>query len=284
MNFMTYLKKLIASFLRKNKEKHKPLISLLIPFSSTDPERIRNFRWLLEYWECELPDAEIVIGRSNGRIFCKNEAFNDAASRAKGDILVLLDADAYLDGKVIKRCANKIVKELEKGNRLWYVPYRQLFRLTECITQDIITSCPCEPLRLPCPPSLDCVTENGHKSRYGHRYAAMATIIPKEALDAIGCFDERFKGWGGEDIALLRALDTLWGKHKTTNNCIFHLWHAFIGDDYKTRRWKNQRGGGSNDKLANEYNRARRQPFKMRKLVDEGCEYRRRKHKWWKLI
>lgn len=96
-------------------------------------------------------------------------------------------------------------------------------------------------------------------------------IFPREALEVLGCFDERFKGWGAEDVALLRALDTLWGKHKTMNECIFHLWHPFIGSDYKTRRWEGQERSNPNDKLANEYNKATRHPTKMRELVDAGC-------------
>ena len=70
---------------------------------------------------------------------------------------------------------------------------------------------------------------------YGHRYGAMITILPREALDTLGCFDERFKGWGGEDIAFLRALDTLFGKHKTIDDDVMHLWHPVIGLTWHVR-------------------------------------------------
>lgn len=250
--------------------KDQPKISLLIPFSSGSQIRERTFQWLLKYWAHELPCAEICIGKSKGKIFCKGEALNHAARKATGKVLVILDADTYFDGEIINHCADRILEELE--HHLWYVPYNKLYRLTKEITDKILDSPPQDPLRIPHPPLPDDIEySNMDKSGYGHRYGAMITIMPREALDVLGCFDERFKGWGGEDIAILRALDTLYGLHKTTDNDVLHLWHPFIGVDYKTRVWEGQDSGGGNNHLASEYNKATRNPSLMRRLVDEGC-------------
>lgn len=253
---------------------HRPKISLLIPFSSKSRIRKHAFKWLLQYYRHQLPNAEIIVGHSHSKIFCKGRALNDAAKKATGRVLVILDADTYMSGKVIERCANRILQELE--NNLWYVPYRYLYRLNKRITDQIIFSDPSNPLCIPSPPPPEFLDDKGNKSMYGHRYGAMVMIFPREALDTLGCFDERFKGWGGEDIALLRALDTLYGKHKTTDNDILHLWHPFIGGNYQTRTWEGQKHGSANNKLANEYNRATRNPAAMRKLVDKGCRKRRK--------
>lgn len=271
------LRKLRAFFLKiffSKCYREQPKISLLIPFSSKDPVRIKSLKWLLEYWSYELPEAEIIIGKSRGKVFCKGEALNDAVKKSSGRILVILDADAYISGKVINHCADRILEEIY--NHLWYVPYHNLYRLKKEITKEIIESDPWNPLRLPSPPPSCYVEDNGHRSKYGHRYGAMIMMFPREAYETLGCFDERFKGWGGEDIALLRALDTLYGKHKTTRNDILHLWHPFIGGDYRTRMWKGQTSGNINSELANKYNRATRHPNKMRKLVNEGCEYKQK--------
>lgn len=257
--------------------KRQPKISLLIPFRSSNYQRTKTFKWLLKYWAHELPHAQIVVGTSRSRIFNKSEALNDAASRATGKVLVILDADAYLPGHIIERCADRILEKRE--NHLWYVPYRRLYRLTRHITHKILESDPTNPLRLPSPPPPEDV-ENGQKSAYGHRYGAMIMMFPREALEILGCFDERFKGWGGEDVALLRALDTLYGKHKTTDNDILHLWHPVIGHSYKTRVWEGQDSAHPNDKLAYAYHRATRHPSEMRRLVDEGCEFGRRRRRF----
>lgn len=252
----------------------KPKISILIPFSSKDPVRIAHFKWLLKYWKYELPDAEVIIGISKSKVFCKGEALNNAAKQSRGKVLVIMDADAYIPGEVIDRCADKILEELD--NHLWLIPYRHLYRLRKDITELIIESDPANPLRIPQHPPKELTENNRDISKYGHRFGAMCQMFPREAYNVLGCFDERFQGWGGEDIALVRALDTLWGKHKTTKNDILHLWHPYIGWDYNSRRWPGQKSAGGNSELANAYNRATRHPSKMRRLVDEGCKFKRR--------
>ena len=283
---MRYLRKFLRmlfrffGFWRHDHHHHekRPKISLLIPFTTKSAERKAEFEWLLKYWRHELPDAEIIVGTSHSRIFNKNEALNHAFQKATGKIIVTLDADAYMPGRIIERCANRILEEVESGNHLWYVPYRHLYRLKREISKKIIASDPKNPLRLSSPPPMEDV-ENGVQSSYGHRYAAMAMVFPREALDAVGgCFDERFKGWGGEDVALLRALDTLYGKHKTVNTDILHLWHPVLGDSYKTRIWNGQTSSQVNSNLANAYNRATRKPEQMRKLVEAGCRARKHSH------
>lgn len=272
MSCSMFWRKLKAYFCQPEMEE-RPKISLLIPFSSKDHKRNRNFRWLLEYWKHELPEAEIIIGKSHSKIFCKGEALNNAVRKSTGKILVILDADAYLPGHILDRCANRMLEEID--SHLWYVPYRHLYRLREEITEMIIESSPEDPLRIPSPPPPDYYENNRDRSKYGHRYGAMCMMFPREAYYILGCFDERFKGWGGEDVALLRALDTLYGKHKTTNNDILHLWHPFMGDSYKTRVWEGQKGSSANQRLANKYHKATNHPEKMRRLVDEGCKHKR---------
>lgn len=265
MNFLTFLKRFTIYFLGVFKRKRKrPKISILIPFSSNNPNRIANFKWVLKYWKKELPDAEVIVGTSEGPVFCKSEALNVAARKSTGRVLVIMDADAYIAGEILNKCADRI---LRGTHPLWFVPYRNLYRLSEKTTELIIKSSPSKPLRLN-PSLLPLAEEEGYKSKYGHRYGAMCMIFPREAYDVLGCFDERFKGWGGEDVALLRALDTLYGKHKTTNNDIYHLYHPFIGESYQTRKWEGQVNPNINSILANEYHKATRRPTKMRALVD----------------
>lgn len=257
------------------KPKVQPKISLLIPFTSNNEHRQNVFKWLIQYWKNELPDAEIIIGHSMSVPFCKTEALNNAAKRANGKVLVVLDGDAYLDGSILDSVADIILEELDLGNKVWYVPYRNLYRLNEDVTMQIIESDPADPIRVPDPPP-DVYLDNEPKaSKYGRAYAALAYMIPREALDALGCFDERFnKGWGGEDISTLLALDTLYGKHKSTDNGIFHLWHPKIGDTFRTRAWEGQTEDEPHRFLTLQYRRASQSIEDMQALVDEGCDFR----------
>lgn len=270
-----FLRKLKVFLLRLLGFKIK--LSILIPFSSTDPIRKRNFEWLVRYWLHELPYAEILIGTSSSPIFCKGEALNNAASRSHGKVLAILDADAYLRGSVLMGCVNNILEAQQNNTNLWYVPYRNLYRLSPKTTFDIVASDPKAPLRLPTPPDPSMLLNNGGTIQYGHKYGAMLMIFPRTAYNIIGGFDERFKGWGGEDIALVKALDTLFSHYKTTSNDILHLWHPFYGSDYKTRVWEGQEKGQANSKFANEYFNAASQPSKMKKVIEASKAYRKNK-------
>lgn len=253
-------------------------MSILIPFATNNRYRRKVFKWVLKYWKHELPNAEIIVGRSKSIPFCKNEALNDAFRRSTGKVIVMMDADAYIDGSIIEDCADKILENLD--NHLWFVPYRRLYRLNKETTEKVINSDPNDPFIFDCPPTLDEIEDDSEsRSGYGHRYGAMCQIYPREAIETLGCYDERFTGWGGEDVSILRALDTLYGKHKTTNNCIYHLWHPFLGKSYdekqweQTRKWDGQERANNNERLTNRYNRATNKPIQMRILVDEGCRY-----------
>lgn len=253
---------------------HRPKISIIVPFGSKDPHRNRVARWNIKYWTDEIPDSEIIIGRSHSKPFSKTEAFNNGLERALGDVFVLLDADAYMDGEVISAAADRILEELKEGEHLWYVPYRRLWRLNQRVTEQILDSNPKNPLRIVDPPPPEDIDGSYTHSTYGKRYAAMVMVIPREAYETLGGFDERFKGWGGEDASILRALDTLWGKHKTTNNAVFHLWHPQIGKTYRDRMWEGQHHRHPNDHLAQRYHKANKHPKQMRELVDEGINAR----------
>lgn len=250
----------------------RPQISLLVPFraSSNAPHRARIWQWLSRYWKHELPDAEIVIGRSWSKTFSKTEAVNDAASRARGRIFVILDSDTYIRGEVVLRCARAIEDAQRRGIKRWYIPYRHLYRLTESSTERVLTSNPCWPYRFPSPPPSDEV-ESTIGSMHGHRFGAMIQIMPREAFETVGCMDPRFKGWGGEDVAFLRAVDTLYAKHKTVDSDVLHLWHPRIGDTVYDRMWEGQSRPGLNQQLANQYGRATGDRVRMRALVDAGC-------------
>jgi hypothetical protein len=258
--------------------KRAPQLSLLVPFraSKDHPHRVRLWRWLQQYWAHELPDAEIVMGRCRSQIFCKTEAVNDAAQRARGRILVILDSDAYLRGEQIVHAARAIEEAGRRGINRWFVPYRHLYRLREQATEEILASDPRQPLRLRHPPSLDDV-ESLTSAAYGHHYGAMCQMMPRAAFECVGGMDPRFEGWGGEDVAFLRAVETLWGKNKSIDAPIYHLWHPSIGTTAKDKQWEGQSRPGVNNRLATRYGQATGDRARMRALVDEALALQKRR-------
>ena len=116
--------------------------------------------------------------------------------------------------------------------KLWFVPYRKFYRLTQEASEVILNSKPSNPIKyIGEPPEIHLLNNtpfNGTSgSSYGHWYGALVQIMPKEAFKEVGGWDERFRGWGGEDHAAMRAMDTLYWPHKTLPTPVYHIWHPF---------------------------------------------------------
>jgi predicted glycosyltransferase involved in capsule biosynthesis len=206
---------------------------------------------------------------------CKTMAVNRARAKAHGDVYVILDADCYISGDIIADCAARIRKARRQGHRLWFVPYRHFFRLTPGATYKLVQSDPVHPYRFPSPPPAGDV-EGREGSSFGHWFGALIQIMPREAFDMAGGMDKRFRGWGGEDVSFMHAVDTLYSRHKTTDNDVLHLWHQKEGNLWRDRKWEGQAEPGTNDALSWRYYDCRGDRERMQRLVDEGtnAEYK----------
>jgi hypothetical protein len=255
-------------------------VSILIPFRCPDRgnPRVRNVEWLKSYWKAQLPGAEVVMGDDpeTDLPFSKSVAVNNAAAKARGDVFVIADADGYVSADSVMHCVEEIRSARKKGQRLWFVPYRLFFRMTEEASRLLLASDPRSPFPFSEPLAQEHVLGDTDPA-VGHWYGAMLQIMPREAFEAVGGWDERFRGWGGEDHAAMRAMDTLYGPHKTLPGQVLHVWHPQIGPKgaaavvhWKERMWEGQDDTGVNDKLSNRYYAAQGRPKVMRALLDEG--------------
>lgn len=255
-------------------------ITIVIPFreSRKYPRQAHNFRWLKKYWRKQLPGAQIVVGTDHAHLpFSKSAAVNDGVARAYGDILVIVDADGYIAVDAVLHCAHEIRRARDRGQRLWFVPYRQFYRLTECASDRVLRSCPEFPYTFPTPPNEEDIQSRlGSGAGRGHWYGALIQILPREAFDCVGGWDERFRGWGGEDHSIMRATDTLYWRHKTLPGQVLHLWHPMFSDEgtgewfpWSKRLWDDQEKAGNNFALAARYSKAHGNRRQMRALVNE---------------
>lgn len=246
---------------------HRPQVSLLVPFRDNSEHRARVWAWLHTFWASHLTDCEIIMGADNGFPFSKARAVNRAAAQARGRVFVILDADALMDPADLQAIVDQIDDAVSAGRRLWFMPYDHLYRLTEAATLDIIRGIPTAPFSVPIPPP-DPWVETVNTTTYGHQYGAMIQVMPREAFYAVGGMDPRFRGWGSEDAAMLRSLDTLYAPHQVAHNGVLHLWHSRPGNDYQTRRWVGQ-NMQTNTRLAQRYKAATGEPGYMRTLINE---------------
>src|SRR6266498_2155214 len=259
--------------------KSQPQISLLVPFrEGNDPHRTEIWNWLKQFWDSTDLDCEIVVGTDSGIPFSKSCAVNNAAKKARGRIFVILDSDCYTNPETVQKCADAIEYSEKTARKLWFVPYLHLYRLTEEITLKFLESDPTLPYSMPIPPPEEWI-EKGSTNQYGHRFGAMILIMSAEAFWSVGGMDPRFRGWGGEDVSFMRALDTLYGLHETVDNSIFHMWHKRPGINYLTRRWEGQRTYNVNIRLGQRYGLANGDNTFMKALV-----YEHHRPRWWKSL
>jgi glycosyltransferase involved in cell wall biosynthesis len=256
----------IIGTLRRRRRSKGYGISLLVPFTGDGAERERNWHWLRAYWRESLPLAQIVEVASYERPFCKTAAVNEAFSRSSGDVVAILDADAYLDACTLLKAA----WEIRADRRNWFVPYQRMYRLTERVTSLVVESDPDDPLTLTDPPPAGAwISENGQST--GHWYGALCQIMPREAFEAVKGMDPRFRGWGGEDVSLMHSIDTLYSRHKTLNAPAYHLWHrsTSAGTGNAAKRWDGQPRAVMNSQLTSRYSKAFNDPEAMRRLISE---------------
>jgi hypothetical protein len=250
-------------------------ISILVPFRDDHEEgRGDNWAWLRQYWKHALPDAEIVLGDAPGEPFSKTCAINAAFRASTGDVLAMIDADCFIDASVILDCASKIRqgRSREPREAVWFIPYNRLFRLTRVATMYLIASDPKDPFKFGAPPDdIDVGPTNG--SGFGHWFGALIQIFPREAFEAVHGMDPRFRGWGGEDVAFVLALDTLFGVHRLTSNQVLTLWHSVQSkpgtNPNLLRIWEGQTDPRTNWRIAGRYRKALRDPEAMREIIDE---------------
>jgi glycosyltransferase involved in cell wall biosynthesis len=260
-------------------------ISILVPFYSSPSanQRTLNWNWLYEYWKFHLPGAEIIMGidekvNINNQPFSKACAVNYAAKRALGDIFVIADADGYISTDSVLKCAMEIRKARKKKHTLWFIPYRKFFRLNESASKKLLQTNSNNKYHEPETDEILITKDfNGLSgSVHGHRYGALFQIMPREAFKITGGWDERFRGWGGEDVTAMRVMDTLYGPHKTLPSSVSHIWHPFVTVENNqkiiSRIWDNQENYKSNGNLSNRYFRALGNVEKIKALVNEWKE------------
>lgn len=246
-----------------------PQISILIPFRGDAGHRDVVLAWVRRFWLTHLTDVEIIIGEDVGVPFSKASAVNHAAQRARGRIFVVLDADAIMDPEIVQRCADRLDAA---ATPLWFVPYLRLYRFTQAATMTKLGTDPQAAYAMTSPPPADDVLPTGKD--YGHQFGALILIMPAAAFALVGGMDPRFRGWGGEDGSFMRALDTMYALHETTDNDVLHLWHAHPGGGYLRRRWIGQRMPNANSRLAQRYALSTGDPTLMRALLAERTELR----------
>lgn len=221
-----------------------PTVSVLVPLGQLDEHRARAWSYVEAHYRRSHASWQLVTGECDDVAWSKGEALRRAYSASSGDVLVIADADSLVDAVT-----------LEKAVRLaprapWVVPHTTVYRLTPDETTKVYAG---GPLRRG--PRLVVRTP------YTGPAGGGIVVLTREAWETVNGIDERFEGWGGEDISFGYALATLVGWYERLGGRLFHLWHPHPAPDL--------RGSPASETLVARYKAARSDPDAMRALIDE---------------
>lgn len=232
-----------------------PLISILIPFRDTG-DRKKQLQWLQKRWEKLFPEAEVIIESDDGQNpFSKTIAVNKCYKRATSDILAIVDADVWLDPKILIKAAN----DIRQGNANWVRPCGTVYRLTKNFTMNLIEFDPST--------AFPKVKPEEHTERITPT-VGLVCVFSRKQFEAVGGMDERFRGWGWEDTAWNFMLDGMFGKAQIWDNIVYHLWHPRIKDDEDKPIWPGQTE--RNAVVGKEYTRNRFSRSALRRMAKEN--------------
>jgi hypothetical protein len=209
------------------------LISVLVPFRANGPRdiRIKSWKWIEQRWRHLLPDAEICLGTDIGQPFSKSVAVNDAYYKSRGDMLVIVDADSWVEyGNLEVGIHNAYVREH------LVVPWWTAYRLTKEDSKEIMKQDPTGPN-----PVTEQMRINAAGTGPSPASAAMVLCIQRVSFERVGGWDPRFRGWGSEDVSFGLSCWTLLGRNEYGLGEAFALYHPqpTIGE---MRVWKNDTG------------------------------------------
>lgn len=231
-----------------------------MPFRANGPRdsRIKSWRWIKERWEHLLPEAELCVGTDKGQPFSKSVAVNDAYHKSYGDMLVVADADSWVE-------RDQLLTGLERAAAYEHlvVPWWTAYRLTRNDSNTIMRSDPAGPN-----PVTRAMKENAAGTGPSPASGAMVFIVQRVSFERVGGFDPRFRGWGSEDVSFANACWTFLGRNEYTMGEAFALYHPMPTNEDGMRVWKGD-AGQLNTSLYERYRKATGHPAMMTALCAE---------------
>jgi hypothetical protein len=193
-----------------------------------------------------MPDVELVIGEDDCEPFNRARARNKAAVKATRDLFILVDADIFYGTKLIDNI------KASANFHPWLIPYSRGYKLNPVFTRFVTST---GELQIPKTLRIGDILENCTV------LGGFMNVMSRQAFEAVGGMDERFMGWGPEDLTFAMALDTVVGKHFRMNETIFHLWHPPAERYHQYTPY--------NEELKNRYCQAYGNVEAMKQLIDE---------------
>lgn len=188
-------------------------VRVIVPRRGDGGHRDRVWRYCKDFWHEQRAGWEIVEGDHDDGPFNRSAAINRAA-RGRWDVAVILDSDTLLEPELIDKAIRQalVTKALS-------LPFSHRMLLSRAGTEGIMKGAERQWERW---------VTRVHQPDARYCYISGCLVVPRCLWDAVGGFDERFEGWGGEDDAFFAACTMLSGRDARTTRLrgkAWHLWH-----------------------------------------------------------
>lgn len=192
---------------------------LLVPRRNDNGHRDRLWAWARARWDSILPDVPIYEGHHDDGPFQRSAAINRASANAdrdgRWDIGIVIDSDIFIRESQVRRA----IETARKTKRVTWA-HRRWRGLSEEWTGRVIN--PKAPREFG--PEIDREDMDVLVERTNPLSWSCCIAIPRRVWDDIGGFDERFVGWGFEDMAFMSLVCGLHGWERIDGD-VYHLWH-----------------------------------------------------------
>lgn len=242
-------------------------VVVLVPRRADGGRRDESWEWLAKRWESEWPDFTVVIGEhDDGGPFNRSAALNAAASAA-GDwtVAVIADADSFVGADQVRAAVNTAAR-----TGLMTIAFTRFCYLSDEGSRRVMAGYVGSWERL-----------IRHKFTGG---CSSMVAVRRDLWDTVGGFDERFCGWGEEDVAFSIACQTFGPRrpgvpdaediratfHRLPGDC-WHLWHPTQpnADIHDRATYKQGAGYAANRELGARYIAAAHDTVAMSALITE---------------
>ena len=225
-------------------------VSILIPYKPDYGIRDDLFKFVKTFYENVIPEVELCIGVCQNELFNRSQAINIAAKKATKDVFVIADSDVIYDPLILVQAIQLLDKYA------WIIPYSRWLDLSKSSTEKLLLSSPQWPL------SMKVEYEDRYKNK-NFKSVSGVVVVTRENFNIVEGFDERFIGWGREDVAFKEAMNTICGPYKRINgNFLYQLWHS------RTESQGNP-NFENNDQLYKRYIKRRGRVKEMKELIKE---------------
>jgi hypothetical protein len=186
----------------------------LVPRRNDGGHRDKLWEYARARWEKYLPDVEIFEGHHDRGSFNRAAAINRAA-RAAGawDLGIVIDSDVMVSTSQARAAIDRAA---ETGRVTW--GHRRWRGFHESWTERWVRE------RRDLGPELDRDEMDLYVERTNPLSWSCFIVFPRPVFDDLGGFDERFRGWGFEDMAAQSIVVGLYG-HERIEGDLIHLFH-----------------------------------------------------------